>query len=146
MYALIEKNAFVRWVNLQRDYPNTSFPQPLTDASLPEGVVSVEMNNPPIPTRPLQTVERQDAPVLESGRWRLAYTVRDMTNEEAAQLTEAKKNEVRAERNRLIAESDWTQVADAPVDKAAWAAYRQVLRNITSQPGFPFEVQWPDTP
>lgn len=37
---------------------------------------------------------------------------------------------MRHHRNRLLAESDWTQIADAPVDKAAWAAYRQELRDF----------------
>ena len=37
---------------------------------------------------------------------------------------------MRMHRNRLLAASDWTQVADAPVDKAAWAAYRQALRDF----------------
>jgi len=37
--------------------------------------------------------------------------------------------QMRAHRNLLLAASDWTQVADAPVDKQAWAAYRQQLRD-----------------
>jgi hypothetical protein len=37
---------------------------------------------------------------------------------------------LRAERNARLAASDWTQVADAPVDAAAWAAYRQALRDM----------------
>jgi hypothetical protein len=37
---------------------------------------------------------------------------------------------VRNERNRLLAASDWTQVADAPVDREAWATYRQQLRDF----------------
>jgi hypothetical protein len=53
---------------------------------------------------------------------------------------------VRTKRNKLLAESDWTQVADAPVDKAAWATYRQALRDITEQDGFPKEVNWPIEP
>lgn len=53
---------------------------------------------------------------------------------------------VRAERNRLLAECDWTQVADAPVDKEAWAAYRQALRDITAQEGFPESVVYPEKP
>lgn len=52
-------------------------------------------------------------------------------------------NEVRALRNALLSASDWTQVADAPVDQAAWATYRQALRDITSQEGFPHSVVWP---
>jgi hypothetical protein len=53
---------------------------------------------------------------------------------------------VRADRNRRLADSDWTQLADAPVDKTAWATYRQALRDVPAQAGFPWNVQWPDTP
>jgi hypothetical protein len=54
--------------------------------------------------------------------------------------------EARQKRNALLAQSDWTQVPDAPVDKAAWATYRQALRDITKQSGFPLEVIWPNKP
>jgi hypothetical protein len=54
--------------------------------------------------------------------------------------------QVRAERNQLLAASDWTQVADAPVDQAAWATYRQALRDLTEQVGFPETVNWPIKP
>jgi len=53
---------------------------------------------------------------------------------------------VRVERDSLLSDSDWTQVADAPVDKAAWASYRQALRDIPAQTGFPKAVLWPETP
>ena len=52
----------------------------------------------------------------------------------------------RQQRNALLVASDWTQVADAPVDQAAWAAYRQELRDVTSQETFPSEVTWPVPP
>jgi hypothetical protein len=50
---------------------------------------------------------------------------------------------VRQRRDELLAQSDWTQTPDAPVDQAAWAAYRQALRDITTQAGFPQSVTWP---
>ena len=53
---------------------------------------------------------------------------------------------VRAERDGLLMNSDWTQVDDAPVDKAAWATYRQALRDVPSQSGFPTNVTWPVEP
>jgi hypothetical protein len=53
---------------------------------------------------------------------------------------------VRASRNDKLKECDWTQVADAPVDKAAWATYRQALRDITAQAGFPWTIDWPEQP
>jgi hypothetical protein len=57
-----------------------------------------------------------------------------------------KAKSVRATRGEKLAESDWTQVADAPVDKAVWATYRQALRDVTAQSGFPWTVTWPDAP
>ena len=52
----------------------------------------------------------------------------------------------REKRNALLADCDWTQVADAPVDKAAWAGYRQALRDIPDQSGFPTSIVWPTAP
>jgi hypothetical protein len=54
--------------------------------------------------------------------------------------------EIRTERDIKLTESDWTQVTDAPVDQAAWATYRQALRDIPDQAGFPNEVTWPVAP
>jgi hypothetical protein len=56
-----------------------------------------------------------------------------------------------AKRNQLLAESDWTQLPDARsamgAEKAAeWDAYRQALRDITNQPGYPAEIVWPVKP
>ena len=40
---------------------------------------------------------------------------------------------VRTKRNQLLRESDWAMVSDAPTDKEAWAAYRQMLRDFPTQ-------------
>lgn len=53
---------------------------------------------------------------------------------------------VRQERNRRLADCDWTQLPDAPVDAALWAVYRQELRDVTAQAGFPDNVVWPAPP
>jgi len=57
-----------------------------------------------------------------------------------------KSTETRLKRNSLLAETDWTQVPDSPVNKKAWADYRQALRDITSQKGYPLDVVWPEPP
>jgi len=57
-----------------------------------------------------------------------------------------KAAEVRSERNAKLAATDWTQVADTTADKTAWATYRQALRNVPTQAGFPNTVVWPDAP
>ncbi len=53
---------------------------------------------------------------------------------------------VRTSRGEKLKDSDWTQVADAPVDQAAWATYRQALRDVTGQEGFPWTIEWPEQP
>lgn len=53
---------------------------------------------------------------------------------------------VRLERDRRLAACDWTQVADAPVDAATWAAYRQELRDIPQTFDDPDQVVWPTEP
>ena len=69
-----------------------------------------------------------------------------LINIDAVKAVQSKAISVRAERSSLLAASDWTQVANAPVDQAAWAAYRQALRDIPDQPGFPHNVAWPTKP
>jgi hypothetical protein len=53
---------------------------------------------------------------------------------------------IRHARNNLLQQTDWTQLSDAPIDQAEWATYRQALRDITKQSGFPLEVIWPNKP
>lgn len=53
---------------------------------------------------------------------------------------------LRIERNMKLAACDWTQVSDAPVDQAAWAAYRQALRDLPASIDDPDDVIWPTPP
>lgn len=52
---------------------------------------------------------------------------------------------LRVRRDAMLRESDWTQLADAPVDRKAWAAYRQKLRDLTKTED-PAAVVWPAPP
>jgi hypothetical protein len=53
---------------------------------------------------------------------------------------------VRASRTQKLNDCDWTQIADSTADKTVWATYRQALRDITGQAGFPWTMTWPETP
>ena len=53
---------------------------------------------------------------------------------------------VRNQRTEKLKDSDWTQIADSTADKAVWATYRQALRDITAQSGFPWTITWPTQP
>ncbi len=69
-----------------------------------------------------------------------------MDQDEIDSLTANQAQSVRSERTNKLSKTDWTQLNDAPVDKAAWATYRQALRDVTAQSGFPWTVTWPDAP
>lgn len=68
---------------------------------------------------------------------------------EAAPDYEQMAADVRAKRDALLAASDYTQATDYPstyAARTAWAEYRQQLRDVTKQAGFPVEVEWPTKP
>jgi hypothetical protein len=69
----------------------------------------------------------------------------------APELTDDQKAEqARATRNNLLQSSDWTQLGDAPrlvVSKLEdWQTYRQALRDVPQQAGFPSTINWPTAP
>ena len=71
-----------------------------------------------------------------------------LAHEQTAML-ERTKNEVRGRRSWLLATCDWTQLADAPLTteiKAAFVTYRQALRDVPEQAGFPNAVEWAADP
>lgn len=151
MFALIQNGRVAKYpytvTDLRRAMSGISFPNNPSDATLLEfGVHRVYFSAAPEATAS-QVVE-EAMPVFdeEAKRWTQVWTVRDLTADELQQRSDVKAAEVRAERNDKLTASDWTQVADAPVDKAAWATYRQALRDISEQSGFPWNVTWPDDP
>ena len=85
------------------------------------------------------------APYIEDD---FVYTVvvEPLSSEDLQSRTNALAASVRAERKSKLLASDWTQLADAVVEKAAWASYRQLLRDLPQQEGFPDNVVWPTAP
>jgi hypothetical protein len=92
------------------------------------------------------------------GKWYTKYILapvftdnEDATAAEQEAIYKAMKDaefatNARSQRDKLLAESDWTQVIDAPVNQEAWATYRQSLRNVPQQDGFPTTIVWPVKP
>lgn len=97
------------------------------------------------------------------GKWYTKYVLgpifTDTTNADGTVATAAEQEQfykavkdaeqakkVREVRNRILEESDWTQLVDAKVDSLVWANYRQALRDIPSQHGFPWTINWPAKP
>jgi hypothetical protein len=63
----------------------------------------------------------------------------DATNEQ-------KWEQIKLWRNRELSQTDWTQLEDSPVDKSAWATYRQALRDLPAQGGLADDAKFPTAP
>ena len=131
---------------LRRDNRNTSFPRNPSDAVLADWNVFPVVEQSPPEYNPANQNLNQLNPTLTAGEWLQTWQVTAASAEEIAERLQDKEAEVRQQRNDLLSACDWTQLSDAPVDHTIWAAYRQDLRDVTAQAGFPWNVEWPQQP
>lgn len=142
MYAKLLKDGAIQapyyLKDLQRDNPNTSFPSTLTAEVLATfNAVPVVETTPPEVDRSINQLTYEV--LLQNGEYKQVWAVTPLAEDLAAQR-------VRDIRDGKLKATDWTQIPDATVDKVAWAAYRQSLRDVPQQPGFPHSVTWPSEP
>jgi hypothetical protein len=144
LIAQIENGAPTRIAPYRTMFPVTVFPDSgPTDEWLAENSC-MKVNTFLAHDQNTQTLQAV-TPYIQDG-WVYTVEVRDLTAEELAERTESKAAQVRADRNRQLVESDWTQILDAPVDRTVWANYREALRRLPEQEGFPHNVVWPTKP
>ena len=144
-------------------HPNTSMPQQLSEELLNEFGADVVFEGPQATGGTVYQYSQRDGVEQLDGKWYTKYILGPVftdTTDDTGNVTPAADNEaaykaakdadqaksVRASRDDKLKDCDWTQVADAPVDKATWATYRQALRNVPTQAGFPWTITWPDAP
>ena len=132
--------------DLRKANPNVSFPRNIPNETLAQfGVYPVTLAPAPeYNARTHRLVTQQ--PTLVNDAWTVTKAVVAKDQSQIDNENAQKAADVRQTRDRLLTACDWTQVADAPVDKTAWATYRQSLRDITGQEGFPWDVTWPEKP
>jgi len=83
----------------------------------------------------------------ENGAWVEEWVQIETSEQEKQNRIDLNSQSMIDARNRLLQSCDWTQMPDSPVqNKQAWAVYRQALRDITDQSGFPFNINWPTRP
>ena len=150
MYVLAPNQAVVRFPysagNLRRDNPNTSFPKVISDKLMADfNVFPVTYEDRPEYVPATHYLETSATPVLKNGEWVLTSTVIAFTAEQIADRDAEQAKKMRAERDRRLADTDWTGLSDVTMS-ADMAAYRQALRDITAQVGFPHSVNWPVKP
>jgi hypothetical protein len=124
---------------------NTSFPSQWS-VELVEDLGLDPVFETPAPTVTRYQTAYKDGVEQVAGKWVWKWSISEMDDEaKAAKDAEAAKS-VRADRDKRLAECDWTQLSDSQVDKAVWATYRQELRDVPAQTGFPYDITWPSKP
>ena len=149
-YVQAQGDAFIRHIHdvepTHWDDNNFCFVINLTPEQIVQfGVHQLKLITPPYFDPATQKREHGPA-LLINGVWTQNYIVTDLDGGEAAAKADAQWMIVRAERDAKLAASDWTQVADAPVDDLVWAAYRQSLRDLPQTQTDPFNIIWPAIP
>jgi hypothetical protein len=130
--------------NLRRDNGNVSFPKRPSDETLAQfGMLPVTKVARPEYDHTKNITE--GTPVLIDGEWTQVWNETDATAEEIAERTANEESNVRAQRNQLLADTDWAGLSDTTMS-SAMATYRQALRDVTDQAGFPWTVNWPTKP
>lgn len=123
---------------LRRDNPNTSFPKMPSDALLADwDVYPYTVQDQPTVGYLTQTLTPA-ALIKNNGAWTQGWAVSNLPAEDAGR-------NIRNHRDSLLQQSDWMALSDNTMTPA-WASYRQALRDITAQEGFPFSVDWPVKP
>ena len=126
-------------------YPDTSFPAQLTTEILDAFGADPVLEGPQEGPGRYQISYRDGVQQID-GQWFTKYANADMDDDAKAATDAAQAGVVRAQRKEKLNACDWTQLPDSPVDKQAWANYRQALRDISTQAGFPWDIEWPIEP
>jgi len=123
---------------LRRDNPNTSFPKSPSDALLADwGVYSYTMQDRPVYDHLTRTIRQLDITQVD-GAWTQGWEIVTLP-------TEGASRNIRNQRDNLLQQTDWMALSDVTMS-AETTTYRQALRDITEQAGFPYTVEWPTKP
>jgi hypothetical protein len=152
---------------IRRSMPNTSLPRVWTSSICDSLNIDPVLAAPaPAASGEYKVVSRNGVTQDANGNWVQAYVERDMfadyVDEDGVTVTKASQEEaytaaknadaataVRAERDKLIASCDWMAIKafeGGTTVSTEWATYRQALRDITAQEGFPHNVTYPTKP
>lgn len=138
---------------------NTSFPNVWNESVLEFLNVDPVLDSPKPKAGKYEIVERDGVVQDSNNNWVQAWKVRDMfsdvTDDDGTFHSKAEQEEThqaeidartantnRQIRNQLLAETDWTASSDVTMSDAM-KAYRQALRDVPAQSGFPTDITWP---
>jgi hypothetical protein len=150
MYVRIENNQAVEYPlfegDLQHRFPDLQFPLDTYGTPVPEGyarVVSTTITNYDYSMK-----YTEGMPIYVDNVWKQNWIATPLADEEKQEQYQYVSYRVREQRNKLLRESDVWVVADrwatyTDTEKTKYSTYRQQLRDVPLQPGFPYSVIWP---
>ena len=123
-------------------HKNTSFPRVLDDDLLNDfGIDLLFEGATPVCPAPYSYTYRDGVEEID-GKWFTKYSLGTYDKKE---VDDRVAYNIRNQRDNLIKESDWRAVSDREIEPE-WKEYRQALRDISKQKGFPHQVKWPEVP
>lgn len=158
MYRIKSTGEIKSQGELRKMFYNTSFPR-IWDESVLDFIGVDPVFESPTPTTTRYQTANKNGVEFKNNKWMWAWTIGPVftDNEEATateqqaayvqRIDDEQAKSVRQSRNQKLAETDWTQGKDiADEVSTAWATYRQALRDIPAQSGFPWTVVYPTQP
>lgn len=150
MYVKIENNQVAQYPysieQLREDSQNISFPAEISNDTLEEyGVYPVGYEPAPAYDPATQKLVISSQPSFVNGSWVLTKSIENKTAEQIANDTATEGDKLRVRRNVMLAQTDWCALSDVTMS-TEMATYRQALRDLPTQEGFPYNVTWPTKP
>ncbi len=135
---------------LKFEYPNVSFPAQFTEEILNQyGVFRVQYEEAPTIDERTQYAQYEETPTYVNDSWEIRCLVVEKDQASIDAYDAYISSMVKAKRDKLLAESDWVTIKAIDRNESipdVWKTYRQELRDITLQSGFPYKVVWPTQP
>ena len=126
----------------RRRHKNTSFSRLLDEDLLDAFDTDIVFEGPQKRDLDPYSYTYRDGVEEINGKWYTKYTIGQRDKEP---IDKQQEENIRRQRDSLIKESDWRAVSDRKLEPA-WKRYRQALRDISEQEGFPHDVEWPVDP
>lgn len=128
------------------DNPTISFPAEISNDTLAAyGVYPVGYQGAPDYDLTTQKLVKSSQPSLVDGSWVLTKSIVAKTADQITNDTATQAIQMRAVRDQRLAQTDWCALSDVTMS-AEMTAYRQALRDVPAQEGFPYTVTWPTMP
>jgi len=148
MYRLKSTGEIKSQGEIRGMYPNTSFPSQWSAELVANLELDPVLETPAPTTTRYQTASKNGVEQV-NGNWVWKWSISEMSDEAKAALDAEQAKAVRSTRDARLAETDWIVIKNLELNQnipGIWEVYRQNLRDLPKQAGFPWDITWPSKP